>query len=133
MSRAVYIYTNAINGPVRHTGRGRKYDSGGVGVYDLPHGIVRACAGVVEALDVLPDRYKQAVARAEESVGQSFDKDAVAVRKALVAAVKLSIINQKDWPYDFLEAHYGFAVSRRTFTREKRKFCWALAKELGMI
>jgi len=44
-------------------------------MYDLPHGIVRACAGVVEALDVLPDRYKQAVARAEESVGQSFDKD----------------------------------------------------------
>ena len=32
MSRAVYIHTNAINGPVRHTGRGRKYDSGGVGV-----------------------------------------------------------------------------------------------------
>ena len=102
-------------------------------VYGMPRGIVRACAGVVEALDVLPDRYKQAVARAEESVGQSFDKDAVAVRKALVAAVKLSIINQKDWPYDFLEAHYGFAVSRRTFYKEKRKFCWALAKELGMI
>ena len=102
-------------------------------MYDLPHGIVRACAGVVEALDVLPDLYKQAVARAEESVGQSFDKDAVAARRALIAAVKLSIINQKDWPYDFLEAHYGFAVSRRTFTREKRKFCWALAKELGLI
>ena len=40
-------------------------------VYGMPRGIVRACAGVVEALDVLPDRYKQAVARAEESVGQS--------------------------------------------------------------
>lgn len=60
-------------------------------MYDLPHGIVRACAGVVEALDVLPDRYKQAVARAEESVGQSFDNDAAAARRALIAAVKLSI------------------------------------------
>ena len=79
-------------------------------MYDLPHGIVRACAGVVEALDVLPDRYKQAVARAEESVGQSFDNDAAAARRALIAAVKLSIINQKDWPYDCLEAHYGFAI-----------------------
>lgn len=102
-------------------------------VYGMPRGIVRTCAGVLEAADVLPDRYKQAVARAEESVGQSFDNDAIAARRALIAAVKLSIINQKGWPYDFLEAHYGFAVSRRTFYKEKRKFCWALAKELGMI
>lgn len=102
-------------------------------MYDLPHGIVRACAGIIEAADVLPERYKKAVAHAEESIGDNFGVDAIAARRALVAAVKLSIINQKDWPYDFLEAHYGFAVSRRTFYKEKRKFCWALAKELNLI
>ena len=98
-------------------------------MYDLPHGIVRACAGVVEALDVLPDRYKQAVARAEESVGQSFDKDAVAARRALIAAVKLSIINQKDWPYDFLEAHYGFAVSQ-DFLQRKTEILLGIGKRI---
>ena len=100
-------------------------------MYDLPHGIVRACAGVVEALDVLPDRYKQAVARAEESVGQSFDKDAVAARRALIAAVKLSIINQKDWPYDF-GRHVRVAVSRRTFTKGETENLLGTGERIGI-
>ena len=102
-------------------------------IYDLPHGIVRVCAGLVEAEDVLPDFYKKAIKQAEICIGESIALDAEKPRAALVSAVKLSLANQKDWPYEFLEAHYHLAMSRRTFYKEKRRFCWSIANILKLV
>lgn len=101
--------------------------------YRLPRGMVRICAGLVEAQQTLPEAYRQAIAQAESRVGTSFSIDAEGTRLMLAEAIKLNLISRKEYPFETLQARYRLPISLSTFRREKFRFCYHLAAALGMV
>lgn len=99
---------------------------------DIPHAIWRTCAGIVEAEQILPAEYRAAIANAEQAVGKNFSPNSQA-RMDLVEAVKLNFVNRKEWPFELLRRRYFLPISYNAFGREKKRFCFALAKELGLL
>ena len=99
---------------------------------DIPHAIWRTCAGIVEAEQILPAEYRTAITNAEQSIGQTFSPNSQA-RRDLVKAVKLNFVNRKEWPFELLRRRYFLPISYNAFGREKKRFCFALAKELGLL
>lgn len=95
----------------------------------LPRSVIRFCAAVVDCAETEP--YLTAVKRAEHTVGNCYPKNAVQEREALAQAIRLNLINQKEWPYIRLTALYNLPIHENTFSREKIRFCKTLAKELG--
>lgn len=96
-----------------------------------PRGIVRACAGIAESATA--ERYVQAVHQAEQVIGAGFAPDAEAQRQKLVEAVKLNLINQKEYPFELLLRKSGIYMGKNQFTKEKHLFCNELARILGFL
>ncbi|HCA28893.1 MAG TPA: hypothetical protein DEP23_04635 [Ruminococcaceae bacterium] len=94
--------------------------------------IVKACAGIVGA-KISVEPYASAVAQAESKIGVDFAPEAEKARKDLVQAVKKNLANRKENPYSALKEKYNLPVGKNYFTKEKKKFCYALAKSLKMI
>ena len=95
----------------------------------LPRGVVKFCAGVVEHAQSEP--YISAVREAAKGVGKGYAKEAAKEKAQLAAAICLSLINQKDWPFERLRAYYTLPMHENTFSKEKARFCRRLALELG--
>lgn len=101
--------------------------------HDLPRGIVRACAGLVESCTAEP--YTTYISLAESVVGQNYalGEQAQKNRQQLVAAVKFSLTNRRDYPFQQLKRHFGLCVGYNLFGREKKKFCYELARLCGFL
>lgn len=104
-----------------------------IAIDHLKPGIVRACGGLIEACNTEP--YITAIANAGRVVGQSYglSDEAQQRREELVKAIKLNLINRKEYPFDLLQRKFDLPISNKTFGIEKIKFCQAMAKELNLI
>ena len=104
-----------------------------MGNYILPRGIVRACAGIAESVDAEP--YASYVAAAAAIIGASYGDSPSAQhkRRQLAEAVRLNLINRREYPYELLVRRFELAVSLSTFKREKYKYCYELARLCGFI
>ena len=94
--------------------------------YIPPRGIERACGGIIESVKCLP--YTDFVKTAEEAVACDWDEKQ---RKNLTEAIKLNLVNQKEYPFDLLQRKYGLPCSRKIFRREARRYVQVLAKLCG--
>lgn len=100
--------------------------------YNLPRGVVKACAGIVEsAADTEP--YASYIRQAEQMIGRTYGDDDSAQRERarLIEAVKLNLINRYAYPFEALARLFNLPVSLRTFQRDKRRFCFCLASLCG--
>lgn len=100
--------------------------------YILDDNIVKACAGIVGASPE-SEPYRSAILQAEQTIGADFAPGAQEARKQLVKSVKLNLINRKENPFGDLRRRYALPVGEKQFAQEKKKFCYQLAKNLGMI
>lgn len=97
---------------------------------NLPRGAVKACAGIVECARNEP--YLSAVEQAGQAVGRTYAPAAEPARLRLLTAVKLNLINRKEYPIETLRAQYGFFESNGQFKREKKQFCAELVRRLSL-
>lgn len=99
----------------------------------LPRGIVRACAGIVES--VVEEPYKTYIIEAGRVVGVNYALDDAAQweREKLIEAIKCNLVNRYEYPYELLVRRFNLAVSLSTFKREKKKYCYELARLCGFI
>ena len=96
----------------------------------LPRGVVKFCAGVVEQAREEP--YISAVRKAANGVGEwCYTKEQVEEKARLAAAIRLNLINHRQWPAEHLFAVFDIHMHEKTFFRERSRFCLRLAKELG--
>lgn len=99
--------------------------------YTLPRGIVKACAGLVQAAaDVEP--YKSAIENAEAKIWPSAPAEQQAERQRLLVAIKRNLTSPRSPKIDALIAEYGLHISAPTFKRYKRRFCWEFAAALHL-
>lgn len=100
--------------------------------YTLDDNIVKACAGIVGA-DIKKGPYRSAIEEAKKSIGTDFAPGAQRERKKLVDAIELNLTSRKKNPIAALICTYNIPVTYHQFLDEKHKFCYELAKNLGMI
>lgn len=100
--------------------------------YLLDDNIVKACAGIVGA-SPQTEPYRSAIHQAEQVIGTDFAPGAQQSRMELIKSVKLNLINRKENPFEDLRRRYMLPVGKKQFTDEKKRFCYELAKNLGMI
>ncbi len=107
--------------------------------YTLSRSAVRYCAGIVECTYGCPgtfaaELWSGIVARAERVVGSNYGDDPKAQeeRARLIEAVKQNLMNRWEHPYEQLARKYELPLSLSSFKREKRKFCYELAKLAGL-
>jgi len=101
--------------------------------YTLPRGVVKACAGIVDGVYIEP--YKSYVDKALDVVGTNYEKNEAAQkeRMRLIEAIKYNLINRNKYPYEFLARRYSLPLSLSAFKREKKKYCYELARLCGFI
>ena len=103
---------------------------------NLPKGMVRACAGVVECVmfssEQMSDHVRESVILAGEVVGKGFTAEAELCRQHLVDAIRFNLANRRDYPIAALTRHFGLPVSEWTFIREKQLYCAELARRMMM-
>ena len=98
----------------------------------LDDNIVKACAGIVGAAPTA-EPYRSAIQKAEQVIGTDFAPNAQKTRERLILSVKLNLVNRKENPFEDLRRRYMLPVGKRRFTDEKRRFCYELAKGIGII
>lgn len=98
-----------------------------------PEGIVRACSGIVESVHLSP--FCDYIANASLVIGENYatDDTSETERKKLVEAVKLNLINRKEYPYTLLQRKYNLPLDIRSFLWEKRRFVYHLATLCGFL
>ena len=89
-------------------------------------GITRACGGLIESVRTYP--YTEYMELAASVVGKDWDEKQ---RKNLTEAIKLNLINSKEYPFDLLQRRYQLPCSRKTFRREARLFVKVLSGLCG--
>ena len=97
----------------------------------MPLGMLRICAGIAESADTEP--YLTATALAEAHVQRACTDLTESQRAGLAEAVKRNLINRKKFPVDLMCFLYELPVGRRRFALERRRFCWALLTQLGLL
>ena len=100
--------------------------------YILSDNIVKACAGIVGAAPTV-EPYRSAIQKAEQVIGTDFAPGAQEARERLIRSVKLNLVNRKENPFEDLKRRYDLPVGQVRFFAEKKKFCCALAKNIGII
>ena len=95
----------------------------------LPHGIVKACAGVVESVTEEPFRTYVTAAGRVVGVNYALDEAAQRERENLIEAIKYNLVNRYEYPYELLVRRYNLPVSLSTFKREKKKYCYEHIQE----
>ena len=98
-----------------------------------PEGVVRACSGIVESVHLPP--FDDYIASASLMIGENYAADAASERERakLVEAVKLNLINRKEYPYTLLQRKYNLPLDIRSFLWEKRRFVYNLAILCGFL
>ncbi len=99
----------------------------------LPRGIERACAGIVESVLTFP--YTAYIEEASLCIGENYaaDNRSENERQRLVEAIKLNMIDRKEYPFTLLQRRYQLPLSIRAFLAEKRKFTHKLASLCGFL
>lgn len=99
----------------------------------LPRGIERACAGIVESVLTLP--YTDYIEQASQCVGENYPADPRSEneRQRLVEAIKLNMIDRKEYPFSLLQRRYQLPITIRAFLAEKRRFTHTLASLCGFL
>lgn len=99
----------------------------------LPRGINRACSGIVENVTSPP--YSDYIDLAGLCVGTNYqcDDDSELQRRQLVEAIKLNLIDRKEYPFSLLQRHFNLPIGIRAFLAEKRKFTHRLAVLCGFL
>ncbi len=96
----------------------------------LPRGVVRACSGVLESVDAEP---YATYARAAEDAISCVRGGSERQRAMLADAIRLNLINRKEYPYEVLARRFGLPVSCSTFKREKMRYLRRFAELCGFI
>lgn len=81
-------------------------------------------------------KYKTHIETAMNQIGVGlYDKNpkAQASREHLAEAIKLNLINRKQYPYETLQRTYNLPVSLRDFRRERMAFCRRVAELTGLV
>lgn len=99
----------------------------------LPPGVIRACAGLLESEEALSLACRRAIQAAENAVGSDYLPEAEQQRRQLIQAIKLSLVNRKEWPYEALARTFDLSMSYNAFGREKKKFCYVMATGAGLV
>lgn len=99
--------------------------------YTLPPGIVKVCAGLVQSAETEP--YKSAIEKAERSIWTSCPAELEAERQRLIAAIKENLTKPRNPSIENLLHKHDLHISESTFRRTKRRFCWTIAEELGLV
>ena len=86
----------------------------------------RACGGILESVKNYP--YSAYIELAGTCVGRDWDEKQ---RKNLTEAIKLNLINQKEYPFDLLQRRFCLPCSRKVFRREARKYVQILSGLCG--
>ena len=99
----------------------------------MPRGIVQACAGIVA--DCHTEPYLSAIRAAESVIGQDYadTPEAQQNRQYLIRMVKANLTNRKENDRESMNRKYGLMISHNTLHKEKKRFCFQLAKNLKMI
>lgn len=85
--------------------------------YRPSRGIERACGGILESVHSWP--YTEYMELAGSCVGRDWDEKQ---QKNLCEAIKLNLINRKEYPFEVLQRKYGLPCSQKLFRKESRKF-----------
>ncbi len=94
--------------------------------YVPSRGVFRACGGIVESVRTLP--YTEFMELAEKSVAPDWSENE---RKKLAEAIKLNLINSKEYPFELLQRKYALPCSQKTFRKESRKYVQVLSGLCG--
>lgn len=99
----------------------------------LPRGIDRACSGIVESVNTKP--YTDYIEQASLLVGANYatDDESEKNRQNLATAIKLNLIDRKEYPYSLLQRKFNLPIGIRAFLTEKRKFIYTLANLCGFL
>ncbi|MBQ7847114.1 MAG: hypothetical protein IJX08_00235 [Clostridia bacterium] len=89
-------------------------------------GVTRACAGLLESVRTYP--YTAYMELAASVVGKEWDEEE---RQKLTEAIKLNLINQKEYPFEMLQRKYQLPCSRKVFRREARLYVNVLSGLCG--
>ena len=89
-------------------------------------GVTRACGGLVESVKTYP--YTAYMEIAAGMVGKDWDAKE---REKLAEAIKLNLINQKEYPFEMLQRKYQLPCSRKIFRRESRLYVKVLSGLCG--
>ncbi len=89
-------------------------------------GVTRACGGLVESVKTSP--YTEYMALAASMVGKDWDEKQ---RANLAEAIRLNLINQKEYPFDLLQRKYQLPCSRKVFRKEARLYVNVLSDLCG--
>ena len=94
-------------------------------------GITRACSGILESVHTKP--YTDYVDTASLLVGANFavDEESEGRRRDLVQAIKLNLIDRKEYPFSLLQRKFNLPIGIRAFLEEKRRFVHILAHLCG--
>ena len=95
--------------------------------YTLPPGIVKVCAGLVQSATTEP--YTAAVAKAEKDCCPNIQPEE---RARLAAAIKDNLTKPRHPSIAELLHKSDLHMSESTFRRAKRRFCWIIARDLGL-
>ena len=94
--------------------------------YVPSRGVERACGGIIESVKRPP--YTEYMALAESCIARDWDERQ---RQNLMQAIRLNLINQKEYPFELLQRKYGLPCGRKTFRRESRKYVQILSNLCG--
>ncbi|MBP3321825.1 MAG: hypothetical protein J6M12_05690 [Clostridia bacterium] len=89
-------------------------------------GVTRACGGLVESVKTSP--YTEYMALAASMVGKDWDEKQ---RQNLAEAIRLNLINQKEYPFELLQRKYQLPCSRKVFRGESRLYVNVLSQLCG--
>lgn len=95
----------------------------------LPRGIYRAVSGIVEGVDAEP--YRTAVSESTEVIASDVASERVRLR--MIAAVQLSVISSREWPFERLQRRYDLPCSISYFKKQKYLYVREIAVRIGMI
>ncbi len=94
--------------------------------YVPSRGVERACGGIIESVKTQP--YTEYMELAASCVARGWDEKH---RKNLAEAIKLNLINQKEYPFELLQRKYELPCGRKTFRRESRRYVRILSGLCG--
>ena len=95
----------------------------------IPPGVMRAVAGILEAVETEP--YGTIISEATEVIGP--DVQSEKVRARLIIAVRLNIVNRREWPFDRLQRRYSLPCSHSFFKTQKYRYISEIARRCGML
>ena len=94
--------------------------------YVPSRGVLRACGGIVESVTCSP--YSEYMLLAESCLARDWDEKE---RARLVQAIKLNLINRKEYPFELLQRKFDLPCCQKTFRRESRRYVRILSGLCG--